>query len=1561
MNTRNNILWQKIVAITISVLMCVSMTNLSVYAEGQSDADENNVPNIYSDQDYSVDLLARARLENEQAKECGDVSVKLVLHEDSEDYSMKDSEQEEEWGKEETLLEDSDYYVSNGVLSIKKDKIEEIYDNYGGWRDVLISYKYFGSSKDELGTQEIRVRPSIPWLWSESEYIAEDEILVSDKGVPSSWIKGKNIIATIYNSDYPSGGEVEISLESITSSNENVVRPEKYNDKWGLIGVNAGEAELSYNYSYGEGKKITNKEHCYVNAYIVDGDEKEIKLLPGDVKSFHPKFDVFTEDGVKTFDETTKYEYKVNTRIDNNSVSGNMSGSISDYIDVTVNGSKVTVKAKADAPIEAGGVLSLGIELLSTNQYMKDEHIGYCYVEISNEYYDLIDNDSGKNLDEVAGTDTITINTKLIKHYLDPDSNERMTVLINSDPLIKDDWDEGEIISNRDGKCTFTFSNYGETSKNSIWRRSIPLSIYIKDGNDETEMQKKVVLKHTPSTKDISSCTVEGIGDQQYEDKAVYMPISVYDGDAKLELYEDYTISYSNNEKQGEAKVVIKGIRGYTGTVEKSFKITGNSTEKAEIGNLPKEEDLKPGVPIQLKPTCSGAGTDDIVYKINSCYGFKFENKTFGDEGTKIIRTATDYSSFKISAYERSSNKIIASKFISYSYEDAMDYYVRCPDDRAFLDEDYVYDPKVDTEKFEVSAKLYEGLYYDSELPGYDTSEWNELDVKKYSVEGSKLTIPKESLKNLYDSGKKELTLRYTVKCNGYAIEHYCDTIKIQTPYILDVIGIGEDYIGVSDGEVPSHFVEVNGEGVIYHPNKMGEEYDEHVSYSITSMESSDPTAVKVERISDRYWAIYGLKPAGKADITVKYNYDGGKNATDICSVWVASNKTKHNNDARFNDAVKVLKDEVKTIRTDFVYLNSDGKYVPYTGGDIDGKTVTTRWTPMFVTPVSDKRGASSSTVLNNKNIAEYIDVISVDSSSCEIRLKDVLPRQIVDGSAERGANIYVYYETFVDGDRLTEGRVKIGDEQSEYYELTDGEGIPLKEINYDKLESDYPATMKVQKVSLGDDGKLKKEVVEGLKFTTECSEEAIYVRAYNSNEDYDFVIDIVHTPRYENYQKISLEQFGVDDIEDQKYTGKDIYVPLKIYYKENDGGKDYDWSLVMGRDINVEYADNKEEGKATVTITGIGDYEGQIVKTFNIVEDSQSGGDNGGGSSGGDSGGSTGGGGGGAVAPAEPEDSNITNSGSQAGGDASTSVDVKDNTTVTEGKTETKVDADLGSKIVEKAVENKSTDVVIKAETEQGSSSASTVALPASTIKEISDKTEASVTIKTDSAEVSLDKAAVAAVAAQAGTEGEVKLVVETKEAKDDQVVVELKIETSNGTVSNFNGGNVTVTVPVSEELASKTLVCVYIDENGVYTKVGGSLSSDKKTFVFTTGHFSTYAILEEAEADAIIAEQDKPAEEVTPVKVGKPAVKLYAYKGGKLRVKANAKNAIGYKVYYKKSNWKKYKTYTKGNIKTLDKTFKKLSKGKYTVKVKAYNKAADGKLIVGAASKAKTITVKK
>lgn len=364
--------------------------------------------------------------------------------------------------------------------------------------------------------------------------------------------------------------------------------------------------------------------------------------------------------------------------------------------------------------------------------------------------------------------------------------------------------------------------------------------------------------------------------------------------------------------------------------------------------------------------------------------------------------------------------------------------------------------------------------------------------------------------------------------------------------------------------------------------------------------------------------------------------------------------------------------------------------------------------------------------------------------------------------------------------------------------------------------------------------------------------------------------------------------------------------------------------------------------------------FNSDMFSTYTIVKKGKSPSQPGGSSGGG---GSLGGGssGGGAPDRPEPEDGNITNSGSETGGNALTTVELKNNITEAEGRPTFAVNLGLGEKIVENAVKNGSINIVIQTASKTGASESTTVTLSSATVADIANTTSASVTFQTASAEVMFDRKSVAAVSSQAGTDGYLSFIAETTENSKKKVEVNLKIETSNGPITNFNDGNVTVTVPVNDALASKNLTCVYIDDNGKFTRMGGALLAGKKLFKFNTTHFSTYAILEEAEADAIIAKQN--------IKVGTAGVKLYTAKGGKLRVKASAKNATGYKVYYKKSSWKNYKTYTKGKVKTLDKTFKKLSKGKYTVKVKAYYKDYNGTGDVtwGKLSSAKKITVRR
>lgn len=74
---------------------------------------------------------------------------------------------------------------------------------------------------------------------------------------------------------------------------------------------------------------------------------------------------------------------------------------------------------------------------------------------------------------------------------------------------------------------------------------------------------------------------------------------------------------------------------------------------------------------------------------------------------------------------------------------------------------------------------------------------------------------------------------------------------------------------------------------------------------------------------------------------------------------------------------------------------------------------------------------------------------------------------------------------------------------------------------------------------------------------------------------------------------KAKIENSTVAGIKNLEYTGKELTQDITV--------KDGNTTLVNGTDYEVSYANNTNPGKATVTITGKGNYAGTITKTFII------------------------------------------------------------------------------------------------------------------------------------------------------------------------------------------------------------------------------------------------------------------------------------------------------------------------------------------------------------------------
>ena len=270
---------------------------------------------------------------------------------------------------------------------------------------------------------------------------------------------------------------------------------------------------------------------------------------------------------------------------------------------------------------------------------------------------------------------------------------------------------------------------------------------------------------------------------------------------------------------------------------------------------------------------------------------------------------------------------------------------------------------------------------------------------------------------------------------------------------------------------------------------------------------------------------------------------------------------------------------------------------------------------------------------------------------------------------------------------------------------------------------------------------------------------------------------------------------------------------------------------------------------------------------------------------------GNTGGGGGSYVPP-------VQNPIVENNDDATTSADLSDTTSTSGGFTTANIDKAIGDEIVDKAIENKSEEIVIDATAKNTTAADSTViaqvGIPTATLGDIAEKTDADVTVKTDVAEVKLDNAATGAVADQASGDT-VQLIVEKVAETADKVEFQLKVVCSDGNViGDFKGGNVAVTVAVPETMAEKDIVCVFVDDEGGMSKVNGQKNADG-TYTFITGHFSVYVLMTEEEADAAIAAQKEEILAALADQKLAARSKLVTMKNGKKAVRITWYNANG------------------------------------------------------------------
>ena len=352
--------------------------------------------------------------------------------------------------------------------------------------------------------------------------------------------------------------------------------------------------------------------------------------------------------------------------------------------------------------------------------------------------------------------------------------------------------------------------------------------------------------------------------------------------------------------------------------------------------------------------------------------------------------------------------------------------------------------------------------------------------------------------------------------------------------------------------------------------------------------------------------------------------------------------------------------------------------------------------------------------------------------------------------------------------------------------------------------------------------------------------------------------------------------------------------------------------------------------------------------------------------------------GGGAVIPPAADEDIKTTTDSTTS--ETTTGTTVKDTKTETvkneQGQEISKVTATVSEKVADKlvdaAVSNKSDTVEITVKPNDGNKAEQTeVEIPKKALESIAKDTNADLVITTDSGQVTLDNKTLETIAEEA-EDDTVKITVnENTQLKEEQKpasdvigkngkLFDLKAVIGDKILHDFRGGKAHVTLPVPEKLKDKDIVIIYINDKGVCEILNHTMETvgAEKYIKFTTSHFSTFAVVEKADAEKIIEKQNadkinslirEAKLKATTSKTTKKSIKVKIGEAKNSNSLIKEAKAMGYTVKYKfyKSTRKASKYIalkTKDTDTYINTAGKKGTKYYYKAKVLVY----DGKNLI-------------
>ena len=334
----------------------------------------------------------------------------------------------------------------------------------------------------------------------------------------------------------------------------------------------------------------------------------------------------------------------------------------------------------------------------------------------------------------------------------------------------------------------------------------------------------------------------------------------------------------------------------------------------------------------------------------------------------------------------------------------------------------------------------------------------------------------------------------------------------------------------------------------------------------------------------------------------------------------------------------------------------------------------------------------------------------------------------------------------------------------------------------------------------------------------------------------------------------------------------------------------------------------------------------------------------------------------------AEMPESNVTTSGKQ------TTAILEP--TVSDGTANATVDTDTLAAIKKQATEAKSNELTLSVSKDAKGEAVDkvNVKVDVKTLNNLASKQDLALTVSTEIGTLRFDSAALREILTQAGgSELTITIAKKTLGAAEQKLLGDkaagytVTVSSGGKSISHF-GGNVTVTLEIPDSLTDKKVAAVYIDSADKFTHMPGNKKtiSGKAYYVFTTTHFSDFALVDAEALGIEVADEDTLAQVKSLVsdlaltarsaKTAKKNVKVTLKNSAKTKAAIKEIKDLGYTVKYRfyRSTKKSagYKSaVTKKTANYTNTSGKKNTKYFYKVQVRVYDE--NGKLVAKTALK--------